>query len=78
MAEGCREATASYGQPMRKREMRIDDVRELLASRCEEAGGQNAFARAHKMQVQYVSQVLLGHRPPSRSLYQDVAGAHGK
>jgi len=53
---------------MRKREMRIDDVRKLLASRCEEAGGQNAFARAHKLAVQYVSQVLLGRRPPSAKM----------
>lgn len=53
---------------MRKREMRIDDVRELLASRCRDIGGQGAFARRHKLQVQYVSQVLLGKRPPSAKM----------
>ena len=49
----------------RKREMRIDDVRKLLAARCEEAGGLHAFARAHSIAVQYVWQVIHGRKQPS-------------
>lgn len=45
--------------------MRIEDVQRLLLRRCTEAGGQHAFAREHGVTVGYVSQVLLGKRPPS-------------
>ena len=45
--------------------MRIDDVRELLRARCEEAGGQHAFSRRHNIAMQYVSQVIHGRKPPS-------------
>lgn len=48
--------------------MRIADVQQLLAERCARSGGQRAFARAHKMNAQYVSQVLSGQRPPSEKL----------
>ena len=48
--------------------MRLSDVQQLLARRCQEAGSQRRFAEAHGMNVQYVSQVLSGHRPPSDKL----------
>lgn len=40
----------------------------MLRKRCDEAGGQRAFARAHGLIVQHVSQVVLGQRPPSAPL----------
>jgi DNA-binding transcriptional regulator YdaS (Cro superfamily) len=51
-----------------KREMRLEDVQSLLQKRCGSAGGQRAFAAKHGLKVQYVSQVLLGQRPPSARL----------
>jgi hypothetical protein len=51
-----------------KREMRLEDVQSLLQKRCAAAGGQRAFATKHRLTVQYVSQVLLGQRPPSARL----------
>jgi hypothetical protein len=45
---------------MRRREMRIEDVRELLDKRCRRAGGQRAFAREHGLSVQHISSVLRG------------------
>jgi len=57
---------------VRKRELRIVDVQELLRERCAAAGGQRAFAATHGFQVQYVSQVLHGQRPPSERLCQTL------
>jgi DNA-binding transcriptional regulator YdaS (Cro superfamily) len=51
-----------------KRELRIDDVRRLLARCCEEAGGQAAFAKLHGLTKAYVSLVATGKRPPSERL----------
>jgi hypothetical protein len=45
--------------------MRLDDVLDLLRKRCADAGSLTAFAEAHDLDKQYVSQVLNGHRPPS-------------
>ena len=49
---------------MAKRELRIDDVRKLLKRRCDEAGGQRAFAREHGLSVQHVSRVLREGKAP--------------
>jgi hypothetical protein len=48
--------------------MREEDVSDLLRRRCKEAGGQRAFARAHGLLVQHVSQVVNRQRPPSKNL----------
>lgn len=53
---------------MRQNEMRLTDVQALLRRECADAGGVTAFAEAHKIAKQYVSQVLNGHRPPSEKL----------
>ena len=53
---------------MTRKALRIKDVQKLLAARCKEAGGQSAFARLHGVPVAYVSQVLLGRRPPSERM----------
>lgn len=50
---------------MPKKELRLEDVRELLEKLCHDAGGQREFARQHGLNVAYVSQVILGRRPPS-------------
>ena len=48
--------------------MRLVDVQQLLARRCDEAGSQRAFAAEHGLNAQYVSQVLSGLRPPSTAI----------
>jgi DNA-binding transcriptional regulator YdaS (Cro superfamily) len=53
---------------VRKREMRAEDVSKLLQKQCQKAGGQRAFARAHGLLVQHISQVVRGERPPSKGL----------
>lgn len=58
---------------MRKREMRAEDVSKLLQKQCEKAGGQRAYARAHGLLVQHISQVVRCERPPSKPLC-DVLG----
>ncbi len=53
---------------MAKREMRLTDVQKLLRRETAKLGGQAAYAEAHGLTKQYVSQVLRGLRPPSRRL----------
>jgi hypothetical protein len=48
--------------------MRAEDVSALLQRQCQKAGGQRAFARAHGLLVQHVSQVIHCQRPPSAQL----------
>jgi DNA-binding transcriptional regulator YdaS (Cro superfamily) len=48
--------------------MRLADVLDLLRKRCADAGSLTAFAEAHGLNKQYVSQVLHGLRPPSARL----------
>lgn len=48
--------------------MKLSDVRELLAKRCEREGGQSAFAAAHGFTRQYISYVLKGERAPGAKL----------
>jgi DNA-binding transcriptional regulator YdaS (Cro superfamily) len=56
-----------------KRHLQLKDVQQLLRQRCDEAGGISAFADAVGANRQYVSQVISGHRPPSKTLC-DVLG----
>ena len=44
--------------------MTTDEVRELLLSACEEAGTQQAWAKAHRISPQYVTDVLKERREP--------------
>lgn len=53
---------------MAKREMRINDVQNMLRQACEKAGSQRAFALEHGLAAQYLTQVLSGERPPSAKL----------
>jgi hypothetical protein len=48
--------------------MRLEDVQTMLRKQCADAGSLTAFAEAHSLNKQYVSQVLNGHRPPSERL----------
>lgn len=48
--------------------MTIEDVRRLLVQQCDAVGGQTAFAAKHDLTKAYVSQVVLGQRPPSEKL----------
>ena len=41
-----------------------NDIRQLLAAKCKEAGSQAAWAKAHSVSGQYVSDVLAGRREP--------------
>lgn len=54
--------------------MTIDDVRKLLRKRCNDAGGQRAFARAHGISVQHVSSVLLGKKDTPGGRLCDALG----
>jgi len=45
----------------------IDPLAELHAA-CLAAGSQRAWALAHQVSVQYLSDVLLGRRPPGPSI----------
>lgn len=53
---------------MRQRDMRLEDVGSMLKKRCDKVGGQMAFARAHGLHQQHISQVVNGQRPPSPRL----------
>jgi hypothetical protein len=53
---------------MAKRELRIEDVRALLARRCKAAGGISAFAREFGSTRQYISAILKGHDLPHQRL----------
>ena len=44
--------------------MTTDEVRELLLEMCEEAGSQQAWAKAHRISPQYVTDVLKERRAP--------------
>ena len=44
--------------------MTTDDVRGLLLEMCEEAGTQQAWAKAHRISPQYVTDVLKERREP--------------
>jgi hypothetical protein len=48
-----------------RKEMRAEDVVELLRKRCAEAGGLRPWAREHGIAVQYVWQIISGLKPPS-------------
>ncbi len=48
--------------------MQLADVQKLLQREATKHGGQAAFAEAHGLTKQYVSQVLCGMRPPSRRM----------
>lgn len=48
--------------------MRIEDVRALLRARCDQAGGQAAFARKLGVKRQYIWAVLTGLQPPHARL----------
>ena len=53
---------------MARRELRIEDVQALLKKRCDQAGGQSAFARQHGVSRQYISAVISGREPPHAGL----------
>lgn len=53
---------------MARRELRIEDVLAHLRKRCEQAGGQSAFAREHGVSRQYIWDVLAGKKPPHSKL----------
>ena len=44
------------------------DIRNILRHRCDEAGGQSAWARANGVKRQYVSQVLAGKQRPGDAI----------
>jgi transcriptional regulator with XRE-family HTH domain len=46
----------------------IDEVRDLLADRCDQAGSQAALAAELGVGRAYINSVLLGRSPPSRTL----------
>lgn len=50
------------------REFTANEVRALLRAACDNAGGQNAWARAHGVSNAYVSDVLLGRREPGPAI----------
>lgn len=50
------------------RPLSADDVREILKGRCEEAGGQTAWAIRHGMSSVLVNNVIHGRRSPSRRI----------
>jgi hypothetical protein len=45
-------------------ELSSDDVRDLLRSECEQAGGQKEWAAKHNVSASYVCDVLQGRREP--------------
>lgn len=48
--------------------MEKDRVLALLAERCEQAGSQLKWAKAHGLSQPYVSDVLNGRREPGKSI----------
>ena len=55
----------TIGTNARRKLLTASEVRRLLLQRCDQLGGQAAFARRYKVTRAYVSQVILGQRPPS-------------
>ena len=52
--------------------MTADEMREMLRRMCEEAGSQEAWAKAHGFGQSYVSQVILGLSTPSPRLLAEM------
>lgn len=52
--------------------MLLDQVLALLRRRCEEAGGQAAWAKANRVSPAYVSDVLNGRREPGWSILRPL------
>ena len=48
--------------------MTTEEVLALLRKRCATAGSQSEWARAHKLSVAYVSDVLKGNRLPGHGI----------
>jgi hypothetical protein len=44
--------------------MTLDEVIALLRAECEKAGGQAAWAKAHRVSPAYVGDVIRGRRDP--------------
>src|SRR5215475_7990592 len=53
---------------MKHQLLSLPGVIALLAKRCDEAGSQNAFAKANKISAQYVSDVLKQKREPGEAI----------
>lgn len=52
--------------------MNVETVRALLRKAVEEAGGQRAWARKHKVSPMYVSYVLSGDREPGEAVLKPL------
>jgi hypothetical protein len=51
-----------------KRRLTTDDVRAMLAIAVKSEGSQRAFGRKHGFTNAYVSDVILGRRPPADAI----------
>jgi len=51
-----------------RRHLTLSDVIALLAAACEECGSQKAFADAHDISAQYVSDVMKRKREPGEAI----------
>lgn len=51
-----------------QRLLKLADVQKMLRKKCDEAGGVSAFSDAAGLKKQYIYQVLIGARPPSKKL----------
>jgi transcriptional regulator with XRE-family HTH domain len=49
-------------------ELRIDEVRRMLADHCSERGAQAALAERLGVSRAYINQVISGKNPPSRKI----------
>lgn len=52
--------------------MTSDEVRALLAIRCQEAGGQAKWGRQHGFGRRYVNDILLGRREPGPEILRTL------